>query len=104
MNIPVGRIVPILKSLQIHPEAGIMFDEVSETRFTNKINAYQSRVEPSFTNHQHANGSRGITLRQVNDFKVATDDYMHHNWSWKSFQSGFKVIKGQRHHYEVHGM
>ena len=45
-NVPVGWIVPVLKSLQGHPEAGRMFDQAVTERFTTKIRGYQSRVEP----------------------------------------------------------
>ena len=77
-NVPVGWVVPVLKSLQGHPEAGRMFDEAVHERFTNKIDGYNSKVEPSFITHKHKNGTCGVTLRQVDDFAVATADDTHH--------------------------
>ena len=92
----VDWIVPVLKSLQGHPEAGRMFDQAVNQRFTKKINGYQSRVEPSFITHKHDNGSCGVTLRQVDDFTVDTSDESHHKWIHDSLQQGFKEIKDDK--------
>ena len=72
-----------------------MFNKTVLEHVTKLLNAHQSKVEPSFTLHRHANGSVGITLRQVDDFAVATDDDDHHNWVHDTLKKGFKEIKDE---------
>ena len=72
-----------------------MFIKTVQERSTKPLNAHQSKVEPSFTLHKHANGSMGITLRQVDYFAVATEDGNHHNWVRDTLKKVFKEIKDE---------
>ena len=94
MDIPVGLVVPVEKSLQGHPEAGEMFDKAVSESYVKPLDGYQSVIDPSFILHKCPHdGSDGITMRQVDDFAIVSSSEVHHRWVKETLDSEFKEMK-----------
>ena len=78
-TVPVGSFIQLKKMKQGHPEAGNQFDKVVKERYTTPLKAKPSVVEPCIMIQVcPTDNTKGLTLRQVDDFAIAAPTMTHH--------------------------